>query len=133
MAAPVGFAGLAAAGEGVRHAGMVVDRTSLFHHAATDAAVSIDEFAVALHRDAACAIDPALGWHLWATDLCLQARARTGRPAARIVDVPLFHNSTTGYTLPEAFHASGQVLLDKHPQLTSVPTLCGELERLAAS
>ena len=58
---PVGFAGLAASGLGdgsVRHAGMVIDRTQLFSHPGSDAAPSIDEFAVALHRDAAVSIDP---------------------------------------------------------------------------
>jgi hypothetical protein len=76
------------------------------------------------------AIDAALGWHLWATDLCLQARARRG--AAHILEVPLFHNSTTAYVLPDAFHASAQRLLDKYPGLDRVPTLCGELKRRSA-
>ena len=78
-ARPVGFAGAAASGladGSVRHAGMVIDRTQLFSHPGSDAALSIDEFAVALHRDAAVASTAALGWHLWATDLCLQARPR---------------------------------------------------------
>lgn len=124
---PVGFAGLAISGSGVRHAGMVIDRTNLFSHPGTDTALSIDEFAVALHRDAGVSIDRALGWHLWATDLCLQAQA-AGQPAC-IVETPLFHNSTTAWSLPEPFHASAQVLLDKYPALERIPTLCGELQR----
>lgn len=134
--APVGFAGLAASGHGdgsVRHAGLVIDRTTLFSHPGTDAALSIDEFAVALHRDAAVSIDGELGWHLWATDLCLQAAAGGNpRDAATIVETPLFHNSTTAWSLPEAFHASAQKLLDKYPQLARIPTLCGELQRKSA-
>lgn len=129
---PVGFAGLAATpGDGIRHAGTVIDRTTLFRHPASGEAVSVDEFAVALHRDSECRIDPTLGWHLWATDLCLQAHQHAGRAAASIVDVPLFHNSTTGYTLPEAFHASAQTLIEKHPDRVSIPTLCGEIRRSA--
>jgi hypothetical protein len=130
---PVGFAGLAASGRGdagVRHAGMVIDRTNLFHHPGSDAALSIDEFAVALHRNAAVSIDRTLGWHLWGTDLCLQARASCEpRDQACILETPLFHNSSTAWQLPEAFHASAQMLLDKYPALERIPTLCGELQR----
>ena len=99
----------------------------------TDAALSIDEFAVALHRDAAVSIDRNLGWHLWGTDLCLQALAR-GEPRdfASIVEAPLFHNSSTAWQLPEAFHHSAQALLDKYPGVDRIPTLCGELQRKAA-
>lgn len=136
-AAPVGFAGVEASGAGtahnaVRHAGMVIDRTALFSHRGSAGAASIDEFAVALHRDCAARIDPTLGWHLWATDLCLQARQQAGRDAAQILEVPLFHNSTTAYALPEAFHASAQRLLDKHRGLDRIPTLCGEIARKPA-
>ena len=69
------------------------------------AALSIDEFAVALHRDATVAIDATLGWHLWATDLCLQAEQQHGRAVAQILQVPLFHNSTNDYRLPPAFES----------------------------
>lgn len=131
-AAPVGFAGLedvASPQALVRYAGMVIDRTSLFDHPGSDGALSIDEFAVALHRDSAVTIDPALGWHLWGTDLCLQAEGQAKRPTAPILQVPLFHNSTTGYALPEAYYESAQRLLDKYPQLDRIPTLCGEIAR----
>ena len=126
---PVGFAGIAAEAGGTRAAGTVIDRTALFRHAPSDAAVSIDEFAVALHRESPLRIDPALGWHLWATDLCLQAQQRAGRPVGRLLDVPLFHNSTTGYTLPAAFHDSARTLLARHPGVLQVQTLCGLLQR----
>lgn len=133
-AAPVGFAGVEATqGQAVRHAGLVIDRTALFAHAGSSGAASIDEFAVGLHRDSPARLDPALGWHLWATDLCLQARQRAGRDAAPILEVPLFHNSTTAYQLPAEFHASAQRLLDKHPRLERIPTLCGELKRQSAA
>ena len=91
----------------------------------------MDEFAVALHRDAAVKIDPSLGWHLWATDLCIQAERLARQPVAQILRLPLFHNSTNDYALPEAFHESGQRLLEKYPDLFSIPTLCGIIERKA--
>jgi len=117
---------------GVRYAGLVIDRVALFDHGGSDAAVSIDELAVAMHRDCTLAIDPALGWHLWATDLCLQAMRRDGRPTTRIVQVPLFHNSVCPNTLPEAFHDSGLALLAKHVDRDRILTLCGELSRTTA-
>ncbi len=132
--APVGFAGVAPSGQGdgrVRHAGLVIDRTTLFAHPGCEGALSIDEFAVALHRDAAVSIDPALGWHLWGTDLCLQAHSQAQGQAC-VLETPLFHNSSTAWALPEAFHASARTLLEKYPQLERIPTLCGELQRKAA-
>jgi hypothetical protein len=134
IADPVGFAGVETdAGNGARHAGMVVDRTALFWHRGSSGAASIDEFAVAFHRDCSLRIDAVLGWHLWATDLCLQSRQRAGRATVPILEVPLFHNSTTGFSLPEAFHVSGQRLLDKHAGVDRIPTLCGELSRTVAA
>lgn len=130
---PVGFAGLEKRDDGeLRYAGVVVDRTSLFSHQASGAAVSMDEFAVALHRDAAVKPDRSLGWHLWATDLCIQAERLAQRPIAQILDLPLFHNSTNDYQLPDAFRESGKRLLEKYPDLVSIPTLCGLIDRKAA-
>ncbi|MFM9914499.1 MAG: class I SAM-dependent methyltransferase [Rhizobacter sp.] len=132
--APIGFAGLepdpARLGS-VRLAGLVIDRTTLFRHPPSAGAVSMDEFAVALHRDSAVAIDPSLGWHLWATDLCLQAEQMAQQPIAQILDVPLFHNSTHAYRLPPEFHDSASVLMDKYPARPRFATLCGELTRTA--
>lgn len=133
---PVGFAGienLTGAGERptgpLRRAGMVIDRHSLFAHGPSASAVSLDEFAVALHERCAVQIDARLGWHLWATDLCLQIRELAQQPIAQIIDVPLFHNSTNDFTLPSAFEASAAQLLAKYPKLARIPTLCGEIER----
>lgn len=127
----VGFAGLGH-GEGptISHAGLVVDRTALFDHSASASAISIDEFAVVLHRDSRLLIDPALGWHLWATDLCLQAMSHPGGTAnCRIARVPLFHNSFNDWTLPPAFAESAGRLAAKYPQLPAIPTLCGTISR----
>jgi len=130
---PVGFAGIAAAATqngAARPAGMVIDRTTLFRHGDASDALSLDEFAVALHRDSAVDIDQSFGWHLWATDLCLQAQDSTQSQAvAQILEVPLFHNSTNDYVLPDAFQASAARLLEKYPRLNRIPTLCGEIKR----
>ncbi|HXY22217.1 MAG TPA: hypothetical protein VEI29_06010 [Burkholderiaceae bacterium] len=131
--APIGFAGLHAdhgLESGLRYAGLVIDRTTLFCHPASARAVSIDEFAVILHRDAKVQIDRNLGWHLWATDLCLQLLEAGIDACGRVVQVPLFHNSTTAYELPQEFRASANLLMAKHARYPRVPTLCGQLTRL---
>lgn len=130
-AGPVGFAGLAmvADSDQVRYAGLVVDRTHLFDHGASNCAISVDEFAVALHESSPLKIDPALGWHLWATDLCLQASKLENKNQSKILEVPLFHNSVNDYALPEAFRHSAEYLLSKHSHLAEIKTLCGNLSR----
>jgi hypothetical protein len=85
---------------------------------------------VILHRDAKVQIDRNLGWHLWATDLCLQLLEAGIDACGRVVQVPLFHNSTTAYELPQEFHASANLLMAKHARYPRVPTLCGQLTRL---
>lgn len=133
--APVGFAGIEPGEDGrsVRHAGLVIDRTHCFDHPGGQQALSLDELAIALHRDSALTIDPALGWHLWGTDLCLQACHRAGRAVGQVLRVPLFHNSTNTGELPAAFHDSAAVLLERHPEANSIPTLCGRIQRPAAA
>jgi hypothetical protein len=123
----IGFAGLGAEGQHAKPAGLVIDRTSRFDHAASDAAVSIDELAVVMARDSVHRIDPALGWHLWATDLCLTSITRHQR-FARIVRLPLFHHSSNDYTLGDAFHRSAERLAAKHAGFGAIATLCGTID-----
>lgn len=139
IGSPVGFAGLQPATKhgsdsALAYAGLVIDRTTRFDHGPAEAVVSMDEFAVAMHTKCTSAIDQRLGWHLWATDLCLQGLAQATRQAiAQVISVPLFHNSVNDYSLPEAFHQSAQILLAKYPHWAAIPTLCGQLERSASS
>ncbi len=129
---PVGFAGIAKNRLGeTSYSGWVIDRRNLFQHKGSNAAESMDEFAICLHRDSKISIDPNLGWHLWATDLCLQAESLANRPIGRILEIPLFHNSVNDYTLPDDYHRSADYLLKKYPQLNSIQTLCGLIERPA--
>lgn len=109
----IGFAGIVN-GE---HAGFVIDRGWRFDHPITGIPTSIEEFALLLRRDVT--LDPNLGWHTWGTDLCF-------RYSAKLVRVPLFHNSIHGHELPEAYHESGRKLLAKYPD-RPIKTLNGEL------
>jgi 2-polyprenyl-3-methyl-5-hydroxy-6-metoxy-1,4-benzoquinol methylase len=112
-------------------AGLLVDRVNLFDHPESKSAITIDEFAVVLHRNSRYRIDPRLRWHLWATDLCLQAIFdEQKRTRARVLRVPLFHNSLNDGSLPSAFFESARVLAFKYPQLACIPTLCGVLPGL---
>jgi SAM-dependent methyltransferase len=121
----IGFAGIGELGAGaIGNSGLVIDRSARFDNPASGAALSIDELAVAMSADTTHAIDPSLGWHLWATDLCLAAIfGRRGH--TRIARVPLFHNSYNDGRLPASFHSAAQVLRGKYPQAAAIPTLCG--------
>jgi SAM-dependent methyltransferase len=114
--------------------GLLVDRGNLFDYPETNSAVSIDEFAVVLHRNCKYQLDARLGWHLWATDLCLQAIFDSQQKNhARVLRVPLFHNSLNDGTLPPAFYESAKALAAKYPQLSFIPTLCGNLPGLQSA
>lgn len=125
----IGFAGMGvnAQQQGYEPAGFVIDRRHRFDHPASEAAVSIDELAIVVARDTVHHIDPALGWHLWATDLCIEAIC-THQVFPRIVRLPLFHNSSNDHQLPAAFHASAARLAAKHPGFGPIATLCGTID-----
>jgi hypothetical protein len=105
----------------------VIDRLHRASHPASDAVLSIDELAIVVARESIHRIDPALGWHLWATDLCLTAVCQQ-HVFPRVVRLPLFHNSVTDYHLPPAFIAAAAVLAQKHANFGSIPTLCGTID-----
>jgi len=125
----IGFIGMGARprDQGREPAGFVIDRTSRADYPASDSGVSIDEFALVMARESVHRIDPALGWHLWATDLCLTAICQH-QVFATIVRLPLFHNTRSGWTLPAAFHDSARVLARKWAGLGPIHTLCGVIE-----
>lgn len=110
-------------------AGLVNDRGQWLSGAECSGAISMDELAVVLHRETKYVLDPHLGWHLWATDLCLQALAE--KFMARVLCVPVAHNSSTGRVLPSEYAASARALFEKYPQWNRIPTLNGVLRREA--
>lgn len=125
----IGFVGVGvnATTQTYEPSGFVIDRLHAADHPASDRAVSIDELAIVIARDSIHRIDPALGWHLWATDLCLTAICQH-QMFARIVRLPLFHNSVTDYVLPSAFVDAAAVLADKHAAFGPIATLCGTID-----
>jgi SAM-dependent methyltransferase len=123
----IGFAGMALDEQSrAMKSGLVIDRIHRFDFPASDRAISLDEFAIAVHRSTRHRLDRELGWHLWATDLCLAAAVH-GRPLAKIVRIPLFHNSFAEAALPPAYYASAERLSAKYPTVSVIPTLCGNI------
>jgi hypothetical protein len=108
-------------------AGFVIDRLHRGDYLQSDSAVSIDELAIVLARDSIYRLDPMFGWHLWATDLCLTAFQKN-RLLPTIIRLPLFHNSSNDYVLPEAFYASANLLKCKYPSFGPIHTLCGVIK-----
>ncbi len=125
----IGFVGIGvnATSHSYDAAGFVIDRLHAADHPASDTAVSIDERAIVVARDSVHRIDPALGWHLWGTDLCLTAICQH-QLFPRIVRLPLFHNSVTDYQLPSGFFDSAALLAQKHAGFGPIPTLCGMID-----
>ena len=81
-----------------------------------------------MSRDTVHRIDPAIGWHLWATDLCLQSICQH-QSFPRLVRAPLFHNSRTGWTLPAGFADAAHKLAAKWGEgFGPIPTLCGVID-----
>lgn len=124
-----GFAGIAIDRTTRRpvQAGHVIDRLHRLDAPASDTALSLDELAIVIPRDSVYRLDPAIGWHLWATELCLQM-ITTQQRFARVLRLPIFHNSRTGWTLPAAFYDSAAYLLQRYPALVPIHTLCGVLD-----
>ena len=115
----IGFAGMS----NQEHHGLVIDRVNRYDHPRTDSATSLDEIALALTKDSVHKIDPDLGWHMWAHDMCVHAPDRQGQ--VRIERVPLFLNSVTENGPSESFQASVDLLFQKHPHLTEITACTG--------
>lgn len=110
-----------------RRAGRVVDRARLLL-TETDLPClvgSLDEIVVAVRSDSGLRFDPALGWHLYGTDICLAAQ-KEGRRAA-VVDAICFHNQRS-VKLPPAFQKSADYLAHKWPERLPIQTSCMLIE-----
>jgi len=119
----IGFAGVSLESQaGPQYCGLCNDRLNLFDYPASISGVSIDECAVLMRKNSRHRIDPALGWHLWATDLCLQSIFSSGR-AAEVVRIPIFHNSFNDGVLSESFRQSARLLKAKYPNQKKIPTI----------
>lgn len=100
--------------------GRVVHRDRLLAHRSLPADVDgLDELLMVVPRSTSLRADGALGWHLYGTDLSLQAQERGLRVV--VVDAPCHHNSLTG-RVPSKYRDSERVLARKWETLLPIHT-----------
>lgn len=119
----MGVYGVRGSPQGVDRFGRVADRDFLLDEPMPLPAgvESLDELVLIVPRRGP-RFDPALGFHLYGTDICLAAIA-AGKEAV-VIDAPCHHNSKQGDRLPAAFEQSRNVLKEKWHQRLPVATPC---------
>jgi hypothetical protein len=131
---PIGVAGAYGVGEVIaprdasqplaaERIGRVVDRGRMLRDGPELPArvTTLDELLLVVRRDTPLRFDPALGFHLYGADICLQAREQGLAVVA--LAAPCHHNSRS-VGLPEAFFASAQVFARKWSHRLPVATAC---------
>ena len=108
--------------------GWVVDRGRLLRDGPELPArvATLDELLLVLPRDTPLRFDPALGFHLYGADICLQARERG---LAVVALGALCHHNSRSVGLPEAFFASAEVFARKWRHRLPVATPCVVIDR----
>ncbi len=107
--------------------GRVVHRDRLLSHRSLPADVDgLDELLMVVRRDTPLRVDPDLGWHLYGTDLALQAQRRHLRVV--VVDAPCHHNSLTG-RVPSKYRDSERVLARKWRDELPIHTNLSSMDR----
>jgi SAM-dependent methyltransferase len=100
--------------------GRVVHRDRLLAHRSLPSDVDgLDELLMVVTRDTPLRVDATLGWHLYGTDLALQAQERDLRVV--VLDAPCHHNSLTG-RVPSKYRESERVLARKWEKLLPIHT-----------
>jgi hypothetical protein len=134
---PIGIAGVYGVGDvdepadappRAERIGWVVDRGRELRHGRELPArvATLDELLLILPRGTPLRGDPALGFHLYGADLCLQAREH-GLPAVAL-GAPCRHDSRS-VALPEAFFAAARVFARKWAHRLPVATPCVVFDR----
>jgi len=112
------------------HYGRAVDRFWLLERGGPFPAVvdGLDEIVLAVRRDSGLHADPALGFHLYGTDLCLSA-AEAGLTNV-VVDALAYHNSLFG-DLDRSYHLAREALLRKWPDVRPLHTCMGQADAMS--
>jgi hypothetical protein len=133
---PIGVAGVYGVGEAIEspidagpwhlaaeRIGWVYDRGRLLSEGPRlpVAVVTLDELLLVVRRDTPLRFDPVLGFHLYAADLCLQARERGLAVVA--LGAPCHHNSRR-VGLPESFFPSARHFARKWAHRLPIATPC---------
>ena len=136
---PIGVAGVYGVGEVIpprepggsfsaARTGWVVDRGRVLRDGLELPAqvATLDELLLVVRRGAGLRFDPALGFHLYGADLCLQAREKGLAVVA--IEALCRHNSRS-IGLPEAFYESACVLARKWEYRLPIATACAIIDR----
>ena len=132
----VGLYGITATGRSQKRiaVGKVIDR-GRFLNRPTDlpsAADSIDEILLAFPKETSLRLDPELGFHLYGTDVCLEAASRGLKSV--VVNAPAFHNSLgwrpSASYVSESFDASRRYLLSKWLTIRPLYSNMGQLDAM---
>jgi hypothetical protein len=120
---PIGVAGVYGVGEviapsdptqppGAERIGWVRDRGRMLRDGPGLPAqvATLDELLLIVRRDSGMRFDPALGFHLYGADICLQARERG---LAVVALEALCHHNSRSMGLPEEFFVSAEVFARK--------------------
>jgi len=103
--------------------GWVVDRGRLLRDGPELPArvATLDELLLVVPRNTPLRFDPALGFHLYGADICLQAAERG---LAVVALGALCHHNSRSVGLPEAFFPSAEVFAPKWRHRLPVATPC---------
>jgi hypothetical protein len=134
---PIGVAGVYGVGDVVegpgrplaaQRIGRVVDRGRMLDEAPELPApvATLDELLLVVRRDTPLRFDPALGFHLYGADLCLQARERG---LAVVALNALYHHNSQSAGLPEPFFDSARVFARKWAHQLPIATPCVVFDR----
>jgi len=136
---PIGVAGVYGVGEvnslqspgsalAAERVGWVVDRGRLLRDGPDLSApvATLDELLLVVPRNSPLRFDPALGFHLYGADICLQAAERS---LAVVALGALCHHNSRSVGLPEAFFASADVFARKWRHRLPVATPCVVIDR----
>jgi hypothetical protein len=87
---------------------------------------TLDELLLVPRRDSDLRFDPALGFHLYGADICLQARDQR---LAVVALGALCHHNSRSVGLPEPFFASAEVFARKWGHRLPIATPCVIIDR----
>ena len=134
---PIGVAGVYGVGPAIetpgglnraQRIGHVVDRGRTLRDGPELPArvATLDELLLVLPRGTSLRFDPALGFHLYGADICLQAAER--RLAVVAIDALCYHNSRS-IGLPPEFYKSAEAFARKWSHRLPVATPCVIIDR----
>lgn len=134
---PIGVAGVYGVGPVIarpscplaaQRIGRVIDRGRMLRDGPDlpAAVATLDELLLVLPRGTPLRFDPALGFHLYGADICLQA---ADRGLAVVAVEALCHHNSRSVGLPPAFYKSAEVFARKWARRLPIATPCVVIDR----